>query len=46
MIQVFQVLEPMAQRGIADLIHKIHHKQLTAEDYLAAAQQLVTKPGS
>ena len=40
-IQTFQLLEPLAQKGIADLIHKLHKKQLTAQDYLDAAAKIV-----
>ena len=45
-VQAFQLLEPLAQQGIAKLIHLAHRKQLTAEDYLAAAAQLINKPGN
>jgi len=40
-IAAFQVLEPMAQQGIAALIHKLHKKELTAADYLAMAAKLL-----
>jgi hypothetical protein len=41
MVELFQTLEPYAQKGIAGLISKIHHKQLTAQDYLDQAQTLI-----
>jgi hypothetical protein len=40
-VQAFQVLEPLAQRGVADLIHKLHRKTLTAQDYLDMAAKFV-----
>lgn len=44
-IQLFEMLEPQAQKGIAALITKIHHKQLTAQDYLDQAATLInSKP--
>jgi hypothetical protein len=40
-IQAFQILEPIAQRGIADLIHKVQKKQpLSAQDYLDLAAMM------
>jgi hypothetical protein len=41
MIELFETLEPYAQKGIAALITKIHHKTLTSQDYLDAAQILI-----
>jgi hypothetical protein len=41
MIEIFQLLEPPVQKAFADLISKVHHKTLTAEDYLALAAQIV-----
>ena len=43
-IQAFQLLEPVVQKGVADLIQKLHHKQLTAQDYLNLAATLVPQP--
>lgn len=42
-IQAFQLLEPEVQKGIAGLIHLAHKKQLTADDYIAAAQVLINE---
>jgi hypothetical protein len=41
-IQAFQLLEPQAQKGIAALIHLIHHTK-NAQDYIAEAQALLDK---
>lgn len=46
LILLFQTLEPPIQRGIEALINKIHKKQLTAQDYLDLAQQLISKGGA
>jgi hypothetical protein len=43
MIQLFETIEPPVQQAIAGLISKIHHKQLTAADYLALAQTLISQ---
>ena len=43
-LAVFQILEPEAQKAIAGLVHLLHHKQLTATDYLAQAQALINAP--
>lgn len=40
-ITLFSLLEPEAQRGIAALIAKVHHKTLTAQDYLDQAAALI-----
>jgi hypothetical protein len=42
-VQVFQLLEPLAQNAIAALIHKAHNKTLTAQDYLDQAAALLPK---
>jgi hypothetical protein len=41
LMQLFSLLEPQVQKGIAALITKIHHKTLTSQDYLDAAQLLI-----
>jgi hypothetical protein len=41
MIEAFEFLEPIVQRGIASLIQKLHHKTMTAQDYLDLAATLV-----
>jgi hypothetical protein len=41
MIELFETLEPPIQKAIADLIGKIHRKQLTAQDFLNQATILV-----
>jgi hypothetical protein len=40
-IEAFQLLEPVVQKGIASLIDKLHHKTMTAQDYLDLAATLV-----
>jgi hypothetical protein len=40
-IEAFQLLEPVVQKGIATLIDKLHHKTMTAQDYLDLAATLV-----
>ena len=42
-VQLIQLAEPPIQHAIADLIGKIHKKQLTAQDYINLAQTLISK---
>jgi hypothetical protein len=41
MIEIFQTLAPYVQTGIRDMITKLHHKTMTAEDFLALAATIV-----
>ena len=41
MLQIFLVLEPEAQKGMAAIIGKLHKKKLTAADFLAQAAVLI-----
>jgi len=41
-IEAFNLLEPEAQKGIATLIHLVHKKQLTAQDYLDQATAILS----
>jgi hypothetical protein len=38
-LKIFGLLEPEIQKGIVALIHRGSKKQLTAQDYLALAEQ-------
>lgn len=42
--QAIVLLEPLAQEAFLALVHKYHHKQMTAEDFIAKAQALLAKP--
>lgn len=44
MIELFEVLEPPVQKGIAALIQKLHAKTMSAQDYLDLAATLVPQP--
>lgn len=41
LFEAFNLLEPEVQKGIAGLVHLFHKKQLTAQDYLDQAKQLL-----
>ena len=42
-IEAFQVLEPQAQAGIVALIHLLHKKPPSAQDFINQAQALLAK---
>jgi hypothetical protein len=42
LVPLIEDMEPEIQAAVVALINKIHHKQLTAEDYLALAQTLIS----
>lgn len=43
LIPLIEQMEPEIQSGIIALIHKIHAKQLSAQDYINLAQTLISE---
>lgn len=43
LIPLIEQMEPEIQAGLIALIHKIHAKQLSAQDYINLAQPLISQ---
>jgi hypothetical protein len=42
LVPLIEDLEPEVQAGVIALIHKLHKKQLSAQDYINLAQTLIS----